>query len=476
VQFAQGLERLLETPDGIFLEVGPGQTFTAILRRHPARHNVRYAGPTLATMAEPSDCTALLHSVGQVWTHHGAEPDWRELHLGEARRRLGLPVYPFDRHRYWPQSPRANVEAAAPPHLPPLASADETESRVCAIFEEVLGVDAVAPTDNFFDLGGSSLSTLSVVIRLEQVFQRSLSSALLLENPTPGALALVLKSANPARSSRLVGLRTSGSLRPIFCVHPYGGHTTGYMELTRALGPDQPVFGIQARGLQGETEPLRRIEDMAADYIGLIKSEQASGPYRLAGHSMGGCIAYEMAQQLRATGEEVSLLALIDSRAQNASVRPLYRNSAYGQMARKDWLSDDAVMLGILFPSLSMDWEALRGAPADEHWLHAHKAAVQQGLLPAGTGQNYVLQLLAVTQANDEALRSYQPRPYDGEVLLFCGTEGFGPQFGEPELGWRELVGSALEVVAVPGDHHGVMLGTSAGMIAAHLARIEDRY
>lgn len=78
---------------------------------------------------------------------------------------------------------------------------------------------------------------------------------------------------------------------------------------------------------------------------------------------MGGCIAYEMAQRLRAAGEAVSQLGLIDSRAHNASARPLCRNSAYGQMARKDWLSDDAVMLGILFPSLAMDWEALRGAP-----------------------------------------------------------------------------------------------------------------
>ncbi len=469
VLFAQGLERLLDTPDGIYLEVGPGQTFSAILRRHPARANVRHAGPTLAGGAEPSDCAALLHSVGQVWAHHGDEPDWRKLQLDQPRRRVGLPVYPFDRHRYWPTAAKAAPIAAPRPVA--AIRADDTESQVCAIFMEVLGVDAVAPGDNFFDLGGSSLSTLSVVIRMEQVFRRSLSSALLLENPTPAGLALVLKSANPARSSRLVGLRTTGERAPIFCVHPYGGHTAGYVELTRALGVDQPVYGIQARGLQGETEPLRRIEDMAADYILLVKSEQADGPYRLAGHSMGGCIAFEMAQQLRAAGDAVSLLALIDSRAQNASARPLYRNSAYGQMARKDWLSDDAVMLGILFPSLSMDWDSLRGTPADEHWAHVQKAAMRQGLLPAGTGQDYVRQLLAVTQANDEALRSYQPRPYDGQVLLFCGTEGFGPQFGEPELGWRELVAAGLEVVAVPGDHHGVMVGASARMIAAHLER-----
>lgn len=483
VLFAPGLERLLDAPDGIFLEVGPGQSFSAILRRHPRRHHLRHAGPTLATSAEPSDCAALLHSVGQVWAQHGAEPDWTKLHLGAARRRIGLPVYPFDRHRYWPKAPAPAVARsveAAPGILPAerpqaqaMSAADSVEGQVCRIFEEVLGIDAVAPTDNFFDLGGSSLSTLSVVIRLEQVFRCTLPSALLLENPTPGGLAHALRSGNPARSARLVGLRTAGTRSPIFCVHPYGGHTTGYVELVRALGSDQPVFGIQARGLQGETEPLRTIEDMAADYIGLVKTEQPSGPYQLVGHSMGGCIAFEMAQQLRRCGDEVSLLALIDSRAQNASLRPLYRNSAYGQMARKDWLSDDAVMLGILFPKLSMDWEALRSTPADEHWVQAQDAAMRQGLLPAGTRPEHVRQLLAVTKANDEALRSYQPQPWNGPILLFSGTEGFGPQFNEPELGWRELAPDTLQVVAVPGDHHAVMVGAGAQLISRRLLTTE---
>ncbi|UVW28153.1 non-ribosomal peptide synthetase/type I polyketide synthase [Massilia sp. H6] len=487
VLFAPGLARLLEAPDGIFLEVGPGQTFSAILRRHPLRHHVRHAGPTLATSAEPSDCAALLHGVGQVWAGHGAEPAWDRLHLGVARRRIGLPVYPFDRHRYWPAAPTSSAATAATathgvqaaPGMPavpmrldppaPAPAADSAERQVCAIFEEVLGIDAVAPADNFFDLGGSSLSTLSVVIRLEQVFGSSLPSALLLENPTPGGLARALRSGQPARSARLVGLRSTGTRPPIFCVHPYGGHTTGYVELVRALGLEQPVFGIQARGLQGESEPLRTIEAMAADYIGLIKAQQPAGPYQLAGHSMGGCIAFEMAQQLQRGGDQVSMLALIDSRAHNASLRPLYRNSAYGQMARKDWLSDDAVMLGILFPKLAMDWEALRSTPADEHWVQVQGAAMRQGLLPAGTAPEGVRQLLAVTQANDEALRSYQPQPWNGPLLLFAGTEGFGPQFNEPELGWRELAPGTLEVLAVPGDHHGVMVGASAQAIARRL-------
>ncbi|WP_332855380.1 non-ribosomal peptide synthetase/type I polyketide synthase [Duganella sp. S19_KUP01_CR8] len=488
VCFAQGLELLLETPDGIYLETGPGQTFSAILQRHPGKQNVRFAGPTLAGVTQPSDCAALLAALGQLWCN-GVAPDWRRLHEHAARRRIALPAYPFDRYRYWPEARQATtssatrfaavtrVEAAsapAPASSPArqLAPRDAFELEVGKVFAEILGVDELALDDNFFELGGSSLSSLNVILRLERSFDCSLSSAVLLEHPTVESLAQALRSGSATGGSRLVGMRTSGSRAPLFCIHPYGGHTMGYVELTRCLGADQPVYGVQARGLQGEEAPLDRIEDMAADYIALIKTRQASGPYHLAGHSMGGCIAYEMARQLRQAGDEVALLALIDSRAQNASAQPLYRNGAYGQLAGTDWLHDDVVLLGILLPRLPMDWEQLRGVAAHEQWSHVLEAATRQGLLPPEAGVGQVRQMLAVAQANDTALRAYQPPCGDGDtaVLLFCGTEGFAQQFGEPELGWRELASHGLEVVTIPGNHHTVMLGASVAAIAERLA------
>ncbi|CAN7451819.1 amino acid adenylation domain-containing protein [Duganella sp. LjRoot269] len=486
VRFAQGLELLLETPDGIYLETGPGQTFSGILQRHPNKQNVRFAGPTLAGATEPSDCAALLAALGRLWCN-GVAPDWRRLHDHGARRRIALPAYPFDRYRYWPEARQATtasatrfeaVTRAAPASAPApqsssprqLAPRDAFELEVGKVFAEILGLDGLALDDNFFELGGSSLSSLSVILRLEQAFDCSLSSAVLLEHPTVESLAQALRSGRASGGSRLVGMRTGGSRAPLFCIHPYGGHTMGYVELTRCLGADQPVYGVQARGLQGEAAPLERIEEMAADYIALIKSRQPAGPYHLAGHSMGGCIAYEMARQLRLAGEEVALLALIDSRAQNASVQPLYRNGAYGQLAGIDWLDDDAVLLGILLPRLSMDWDSLRDVAADEQWLHVLETATRQGLLPPQAGVGQVRQMLAVTRANDTALRAYQPPAGDTPVLLFCGTEGFAQQFGEPELGWRELVPDALEVVNLPGTHHTIMSGPGVAAIAERLA------
>jgi amino acid adenylation domain-containing protein len=481
VRFAQGLELLLDTADGIYLEAGPGQGFSAILKRHPRKHMMALAIPCLGHAAQPDDHGALLACLGQLWTTHAAAPAWQRLHGDGARRRIPLPVYPFDRHRYWPQARTAPAQpfdavhaSAASERVAPAQEAtpfqDEIERQVGRVFCEVLGVGSVAPDDNFFDLGGTSLSALSVLISLEHIVARELPHAILIENPTVRGLVRALRAGGHGEGSRLIGLRATGSATPIFCIHPYGGHTTGYIELVRHMAPDQPVFGIQARGLQGEAAPLRTIEAMASDYVGLVKAHQPSGPYRLAGHSMGGCIAYEMAQQLTRSGASVSLLALFDSRAQNASEHALYRNGAYGRMASKDWLSDEAVMLGILFPKLDMDWESLRAAPRAQHWLLVKDAIVCQGLLPSGAGQGQVEQLLAVTRANDEALRTYRPQAYEGDVLLVCGSEGFAPQFGEPDLGWGDLVRGKLETMVVPGTHHTIMSGTSAQTIARRLA------
>ncbi|MBL0385660.1 amino acid adenylation domain-containing protein [Tumebacillus sp. ITR2] len=491
VLFADGLHPLLQEPGGIVLEVGPGQAFTSVVKRHPKKDNVVLAAPTLATTSDSSDYTTLLMTLGRLWIA-GLTPEWENLYAHEARRRVALPVYPFDRHRYWLEArPTSQMhgewmdEVAATseaeyeptqveyrPDPKVIGPRDEVELELVKVFEEVLGMAPVGVTDSFFDLGGSSLSALSVMIRLEQVFGTSLSNAVLLESPTVEALAQVLRAGGKSSgSSRMVGIRTTGKQAPIFCIHPYGGHTTGYFELIRYLGADQPVYGIQSSGLQGEAVPFTRFEDMATDYIQLIKSKQPVGPYTLVGHSMGGCIAYEMAQQLRQVGEEVALLALLDSRAQNFSVQPLYRNGEYGEMASKGWLSDEAVMLGILLPKLSLDWEQLRGIPTEEHWLHALEAAKKQGLLPLGTGEDQIRNLLAVTRANDEALRTYQPQPYQGDLLLFCGEDGFAKQFGEPELGWGDLVSGRFEAVQVPGNHHSIMTGTNVEAVARHLQK-----
>src|SRR6202034_1148922 len=104
------------------------------------------------------------------------------------------------------------------------------------------------------------------------------------------------------------------SRQPLFLVHPAGGHVFPYIHLAQLLGPDQPCYGLQARGVEVGQDPHTRIEDMAATYIQALQTVQPTGPYCLGGWSMGGVVAFEMAQQLQAQGQSVSLLAMLDGR------------------------------------------------------------------------------------------------------------------------------------------------------------------
>jgi hypothetical protein len=244
VRFAQGLELLLVTPGGVYLEAGPGQGFSAILKSHPRKEMVGLALPCLGHTAQPCDHGAALAALGQLWTVHAAAPTWEQLHTDGARRRVPLPVYPFDRHRYWPQGRPARTGGGAPvpmhdvrqpgapadrraPHTQAVLLEDELERQVGRVFADVLGIAAAGSADNFFDLGGTSLSALSVLISLEQLVGRELPNAILIEHPTVRGLAHALRSDAGSAGSRLIGLHASGSATPIFCIHPYGGHTTG---------------------------------------------------------------------------------------------------------------------------------------------------------------------------------------------------------------------------------------------------------
>src|SRR5207253_11167405 len=116
-----------------------------------------------------------------------------------------------------------------------------------------------------------------------------------------------------ATNSMLVAIQPQGSQPPFFCVHPIGGSVFCYRDLARHLGSDQPFYGLQARDLVPNQEPHASVETMAADYIEALRIIQPTGPYRLGGWSLGGVVAFEMAQQLQRQGESISVLALIDS-------------------------------------------------------------------------------------------------------------------------------------------------------------------
>ena len=195
-----------------------------------------------------------------------------------------------------------------------VAPQDQLESHLTEIWSQVLGIQPIGVRDNFFDLGGNSLKAVTLFAQIEKQFGKKLPIATLFQSGTVAEIAQIIRSKEwLAFWSSLVPIQPTGSKPPLFYIHPGGGNLLVYRDLAIALGSDQPVYGLQPRGLDGKYAPFNRIEDMAAHYFAQIRKLQPHGPYFLAGLSSGGATAWEIAQLLQAQGQKVALLALFDS-------------------------------------------------------------------------------------------------------------------------------------------------------------------
>ncbi|MER9209683.1 amino acid adenylation domain-containing protein [Mesorhizobium sp. M0771] len=498
VQFHQAFDQLVQSGHEFFIEVGPGAALTGHSKRSKSKVNLR---SPIAFAALPGvdhgqgDRLRLLQTLGKLWTF-GVRIDWSGLHDHKPPQRTPLPPYPFDRKRYWldpvvtkeqeqnadsnqPDIAVASVdrptgnEGARSPAVVEMSVEVALDSQIAAVYRDILGLDEVALTDSFFDLGGDSLSALSVIDRIEQLTGERWAVSLLLEHQTPRGLATALsKTRRSARPNALVPIQTGGSRTPLFCPHPFGGHVLLYTPLAKALGTEQPLFGLQARGLDGEAGPHLSIPEMAREYVEAIKSVQPRGPYQLVGLSMGGSIAWEMGCQLRDAGDEVAIVGLLDAKALHKDEE--HTSDRYhrllGDRRIPDWLSEQAVTLSVLFPALKKDWRKLKSIKRECQVTALLDLGMQAGNVPE-MGETQLNNILAVAEANKIALREYTPRFNDSRSVLFAARKGLRTSTNEPDgdLGWKQFARARLEIHEVPGDHYTMVAPPHVRVLATKL-------
>jgi amino acid adenylation domain-containing protein len=213
-----------------------------------------------------------------------------------------------------PLTPNGKLDRAALPAPGTTATGNtlrwvvQLEQILCETFAEVLGLDEVGVDDEFFRLGGHSLLAVRLVewLRTRGV---SISVRDLIAAPTVrGVLGRMSLSSVQDSLSVLLPIRVKGDGPIMFCVHPAGGLSWGYMSLARHVPQDWRLYGLQARALDGTSEFPGSVRDIAADYVELIKTVQPAGPYLLLGYSFGGLVAHEMAVQLRESGADVAII------------------------------------------------------------------------------------------------------------------------------------------------------------------------
>ncbi len=216
-----------------------------------------------------------------------------------------------------PRNERGKVDRGAlpPPPAAPAGSArprTQWEIVVADIWTRVLDLEEVGIEDDFMELGGDSLAANELLTQVNEKLGVSLPSSTLIDSPTLGAFARMVSQAGP-RHPTVVPLRSTGSRPPLFCFAGAGTLALGFHSLARRLGDDQPVYAFQAHGLERRGFPDWSVEKTARRHLEIIRMIAPRGPYLLAGHSLGGLIAIEIAQQLTAAGDEVSLLSIMDT-------------------------------------------------------------------------------------------------------------------------------------------------------------------
>lgn len=390
-----------------------------------------------------------------------------------------------------------------------IAPQTEVEQQLAHLWAKVLRRKTIGVRDNFFDLGGNSLLAVQLFSQIEQTFGKHLPLTTLLEAPTVEQLAAILQSTQKATPwTPLIPIQTGGTKPPLFCPQGAGGNVIVYRKLAQYLGGDQPVYGLQARGLDGREDPYTWIEEMATDYIRHIRTIQPHGPYFLAGLSSGGRVAFEMAQQLRAQGETVGLVAMFDTYGPGFPrlLPPLPRflsllqfhlrrlislSPAERRKLREKKLKQKSTQSIAENPpnqvteseteqsrSLrSIDQEPTSAGNGLERWINAGSLKLMRSSPWAflldwhipGTTEPLPVALQKVQEANIKATLAYAPRVYPGKVTLFCCTPQPAGYYSDPNQGWAGLAANGLEVYAVKGSHHNMLEEPFVGAIAEQL-------
>jgi amino acid adenylation domain-containing protein len=347
------------------------------------------------------------------------------------------------------------------------------EKTLAEIWQETLGIEKIGVHDNFFEMGGHSLLAVRLMSRLSRAFQVQWPLRTLFERPTVAALADLLQQRQDTISeSSLAPIQADGDEQPFFCVHPIGGSVFCYTALARHLGPERPFYGIQARGLSGEGPPFLRLEDMAAYYIETIRGVQPEGPYLLGGWSMGGVVAYEMAQQLYWQGQKVALLAVMDMAAPRTVTRA-NREGEKEQEIREALLTHFFRHLGVPLERLDISWNNLLQLEPDEQLSHIIARAKAAGQTPPDIEYRHLPHHFNVFRANIQAMQNYVVKPYPGRVTLFAANEPANAD-RDSSLGWGKLATGGVEIHTIAGDHFAIIRSPHVEALAKRLKSCLD--
>lgn len=343
------------------------------------------------------------------------------------------------------------------------APVSELEQYIKTLWEDILQVKNISINADFFDLGGSSLIAIEMVTRIEKEKNIQLPVVSVYDYGTVEKLAkLIHENKIIYDSSPVVAIKPSGNRPPVYLVP--GDNLTAliFNGIGRNIHPDQPVYGLQPKGIDGRSEPLTTIEDIARYYIDAMVQQHPSGPYAIAGYSFGGYVAIEMGKQLKQMGRQVLMLGMIDVDAHIAENFLSWGEKASRKITRQGpkllWIMKSFVAN----PKKVMEYQrAVLSNRAKEMFNVSTEESVEKGTF-------YQLQQ-HINSVHHKALSAYHMEQYDGIITLFKAAER--PYFVDDfeYMGWQKYATKGVNVYDIPGDHASMFTEPNCKLFAKQL-------
>jgi amino acid adenylation domain-containing protein len=465
--FAGGSDRMYRTgdlarwePDGTLQHLGridhqiklrgvriePGDIEESLLR-HP---NIRQA--VVVARDRPAGGRWL---VAYIVCDPGGEPAGRELRAMLAES-LPKPMVPsiFVKLDEMPLNVNGKLDRAQLPE--PLTRTGgsrplgATEAVIAELWAELLSLEGMPGLDDdYFELGGDSLGAFELFVRIEERLGRDLSPNILLEASTVGSLAALIDSG--VELGRLIQINPQGRRIPTVYVHSGAGGMLTLRKISSALGAEQPLYGIQAFiDKDIEAGDIDGVEPTARECLAALREVQPTGPYILAGHSIGGHIAFEMAVRLQALGETVLLVGLLDPPAPHTL---MWTSRALARGRELVGMGSEPRRGGLPRAALSAAVRRVRERTA------SNGSGLYEGQEPGEVSSAWMRNLLALE-------RAYRPGRYRGKVAVYTTADG-ARYTGSRTLGWRRYVDGLVETRRVPGDHVSMLLEPNIDVLAA---------
>lgn len=412
----------------------------------------------------------------------------------------------------FPRTVQGKLDRAALPAPPAMMVDDDgatpmsdTESVILSIWREFLKVDGAGTRTNFFSLGGHSLLAIQVIGRVNEHFGSSLALADFFDNPTVAGLAARLAPGGqgplPGRGSQLLEIK-AGTRTPFFCLKGAGDVGGSYETFAGALSESQPFFGFPS--LDFDDGNPATVEHLARRCIREMKTVRPEGPYFIGGYSFGGIVAYEMARQLLEAGEEVPLIAMLDSATPEhhtvkkaftlvyaryfvQRIRARFRTLAYTWKMHVGYLRDGLALLARrIFSGRGSKKQVLRLRDY-LHWIH-FDTSVQYYLIQAGLAtptiaekrlkmvEDKLVRYSAKSMASSEqAIAKYKLVAIPGEITLFRAEHNpWNSERRDPTYGWSRYALKGVRVVEVPGNHMVIIRYPYAIGLGKALQRVID--